>query len=51
MIETALCHSEVHGEVGHVDECWDLLIHLSGFYEHEKQPVAAEAEAGKHAIT
>lgn len=51
MREHDLCHSGVLREGGHAYECWDLLIHLSGFYQHEKQPVAAEAEAGKHAIT
>lgn len=45
------CLSEVHGEVGHVDERWELLLHLSGFHEHEEQLAAAEAEAGKHAVT
>lgn len=44
-------HSEVHGEVQPANECWELLLHLSRFSQHEKQPVAAEAEAGKHAAT
>lgn len=46
-----LSSSEFIREVRHYDECWDLLLHLSGFYEHEKQPAAAKTKAGQHAVT
>lgn len=35
--------SEFGREVRHVDECWYLLVHLSGFCEHEKQSAAAKS--------
>lgn len=48
---TLIRSSKVQGDVGHSDECWYLLAHLSGLFEHDKQPVAAEAKAGKHTVT
>lgn len=44
------CCSKFVWEVGHVDELRYMLLHLSGLFEHEKQPAAAKTEAGKHAV-
>lgn len=46
-----LCCSEFIGEVRHVDERWYLLVHLSGFYEHEKQSAADKSKAGQRTVT
>lgn len=46
-----LCCSEFIGQVGHIDECWHLLVHLPGLYQHEKQPAAAKTKAGQHTVT
>ncbi len=46
-----LCCSELIGEVRHHDEFWHLLLHLSRFYEHEKQLAAAETKAWQHTVT
>lgn len=46
-----LCCSEFIGEVRYSDECWYLFIHLSGFYEHEKQSAAAKTKAGQHTVS
>lgn len=46
-----MCSSEFIREVRHLDERRYLLIHLSGFYEHEKHFAADQTEAGLHAVT
>lgn len=50
-VKKSLFCSEFIWEVRHLDECWHLLVHLSGFYQHEKQFAAAQAEAGQHTVT